>query len=126
MSSPTETSISGRYILQKKLGEGGIGAVFQAVDRLTQETVALKRVDVPAGQLQFQSRFTMSKSDNLRLALAQQEFKTLVSLRHRHIISVLDYGFDVKRQPFLTMELLSDATDLIETGRDQTLTYATD
>jgi len=44
----------------------------------------------------------------LRLALTQ-EFHTLASLRHPNIISVLDYGFDEERIPFLTMEFLADA-----------------
>lgn len=46
-----------------------------------------------------------------RLALAQ-EFRTLASLRHPHIISVLDYGFDAHKAPFFTMELLHDAQPL--------------
>ena len=41
----------------------------------------------------------------IRLSLAQ-EFRTLASLRHPYIISVLDYGFDVGRLPFFTMELV--------------------
>ncbi|MBL9008144.1 MAG: AAA family ATPase [Myxococcales bacterium] len=42
-----------------------------------------------------------------RLAIAN-EFRTLSSLRHPHIISVLDYGFDDEGSPFFTMELLPD------------------
>ena len=88
-----------------------MGVVYRATDRLTGENVALKRVTVPGQQLQFASRVSLGQSDNFRLALAQ-EFKTLASLRHPHIISVLDYGFDAQRQPFLTMELLEDAPNL--------------
>lgn len=55
-------------------------------------------------------------ADEFHLALAR-EFKTLASLRHPHIISVLDYGFDKQRQPYLTMELLDNAPNLIEAGR---------
>ena len=43
-----------------------------------------------------------------RMAIAN-EFRTLASLRHPHIISVLDYGFDAEGAPFFTMELLPDA-----------------
>ncbi len=46
-----------------------------------------------------------------RLALAQ-EFRTLASVRHPHIISVLDYGFVARSQPFFTMELLENAQPL--------------
>ena len=46
-----------------------------------------------------------------RLALAR-EFRTLASVRHPHIISVLDYGFGPAGQPFFTMELLQNAQTL--------------
>lgn len=46
-----------------------------------------------------------------RMALAQ-EFRTLASLRHPHIISVLDYGFVARVQPFFAMELLENARTL--------------
>src|SRR5688572_13971244 len=111
-------TIGGRYILEQKLGEGGMGAVYRATDRLTRDTVALKQVSVPVEKLQFASQTLMGKSNNFQLALAQ-EFKTLASLRHPHIISVLDYGFDEVRQPYLTMELLKNAPTLVEAGRDQ-------
>ncbi|HRI48734.1 MAG TPA: AAA family ATPase [Pseudomonadota bacterium] len=54
----------------------------------------------------------------LRLHLTQ-EFQTLAGLRHPHIVSVLDYGFDHARQPYFTMELLEAAAPLHEAARDQ-------
>ena len=53
---------------------------------------------------------------SLRLALAQ-EFRTLASLRHPHIITVLDYGFDAQKTPFFTMELLSNARPLMHAAQ---------
>ena len=101
--------IGNRYILGKKLGAGGMGAVYKAQDRLSGEIVALKRVTVATTELTFNSR-AQAKTD-LRVALAQ-EFQTLASLRHPHIISVLDYGFDRLQQPYFTMTLLEDANDI--------------
>jgi serine/threonine protein kinase len=49
----------------------------------------------------------------LRLHLAQ-EFRTLAGLRHPHIVSVLDYGFDPGKQPYFTMEFLQNARTLDE------------
>jgi serine/threonine protein kinase len=49
----------------------------------------------------------------LRLLLTQ-EFHTLASLRHPHIISVLDYGFDETQQPFFTMEYLAAAVPVTQ------------
>src|SRR5438552_1479707 len=107
-----------RYILQALLGEGGMGAVYQAVDRLTGATVALKRVLAPTDQLTFNSR---SETVDPRMALAQ-EFQVLASLRHPHIISVLDYGFDEQRQPYITMDLLRDAKTVLRAGQGKSTT----
>ncbi len=99
-----DQSISGsRYHLLEKLGEGGMGAVFWANDRLTGDMVALKRV---IGAEERTPKFL--DSEHARLTLAQ-EFRTLASLRHPHIISVLDYGFDANRLPYYTMPLLEGA-----------------
>lgn len=105
-------TIGRRYILQDKLGQGGMGAVYRALDRLTDQQVALKHVTLEKQNLSFASRAT---SVDVEVALAQ-EFKTLASLRHPHIISVLDYGFDENLQPYFTMELLENAQDIIEAG----------
>ena len=112
-SSETAPPVGARYALSDQLGEGGMGAVFRATDRLTGHTVALKRVTAKAENLTFNSA---SESTNYRLALAR-EFKVLASLRHPHIINVLDYGFDDEGMPFVTMELLEDADTFLAVGR---------
>jgi tetratricopeptide (TPR) repeat protein len=103
--------IGRRYLLYNRLGAGAMGAVFEAVDRLTGSKIALKRVHVPVEQLDFGSR--SSDHDSIQLTLAQ-EFKILASLRHPNIISVLDYGFDDEGQPYITMELLTKAQTIVE------------
>src|SRR5512134_1921413 len=110
--------IANRYRLLEKLGAGGMGDVYRAKDRLSDQFVALKRVTVAGGQLQFASRTSMGNTSDFRLALAQ-EFRTLASLRHPNIISVLDYGFDTTRQPYFTMELLENAQSLVAVGSDK-------
>ena len=92
------STIGKRYILHDQLGEGGMGVVYRATDRLTGRDVALKRVTTPTEELMFQSR---ADTEDLNLALAK-EFKVLATLRHPNIISVLDYGFDEERNPFFT------------------------
>jgi serine/threonine protein kinase len=110
----TQPDIIGRrYVIQQPLGAGGMGAVYRATDRLTGQAVALKRV-VPEDQ---PGHGSTGDSQDYRLALAQ-EFRMLASLRHPHIISVLDYGFDEQRHPYFTMELLEDASPIIEAGLD--------
>ncbi len=106
-----------RYHLRDVIGQGGMGIVYSALDRLTGQLVALKRVLVPTEQLLFNSR---SGPIDLYLALAQ-EFQVLASLRHPHIISVLDYGFDADRQPYLIMDLLHGAQPIVQAGQGQPL-----
>jgi serine/threonine protein kinase/predicted ATPase len=118
MNHHDTVQINGRYLLQEKLGAGGMGTVFRALDRLTHTPVAIKLVTVPTEKLEFHSRMALENTANLRYALTQ-EFKTLASLRHPHIISVLDYGFNARKESFLTMELLEDARTVLEAGSDQ-------
>lgn len=104
--------IGNRYQLHDMIGRGGMGAVYRATDRLTGQIIALKRVTVPGEQLRFAS---IGASNDYRLALAQ-EFRTLASLRHPNIISVLDYGFHEK-QPYFTMDLLENPQTVTQYGR---------
>ncbi|MEZ4512172.1 MAG: protein kinase [Chloroflexota bacterium] len=98
-----------RYIQHELLGRGGMGAVYRATDRLTNETVALKRVITPTTPLHEAS----AAPNALRLVLAR-EFSILASLRHPNIISVLDYGFDGEKRPFFTMTYLENAQTILE------------
>jgi tetratricopeptide (TPR) repeat protein len=110
-----------RYTLQDRIGAGGMGIVYRALDRLTGNIVALKSVHTAPDQLLFNSR-TAGKSD-LNFALAH-EFEILAGLRHPNIISVLDYGFGVfeqEQRPFFTMELLEGAVNLREAAVGQPL-----
>ncbi|MDX1996055.1 MAG: serine/threonine-protein kinase PknK, partial [bacterium] len=107
------TLIGKRYQQSALLGQGGMGAVYRAVDRLTGQLVALKRVLNTEDVLELTSSYNMG---DFRLALAQ-EFKMLASLRHPNIIEVLDYGFDDERQPYFTMELLENAPTILDAAQ---------
>lgn len=106
--------IGKRYQLVQEIGSGGMGTVYEVVDRLSGESIALKRVIT----LTRKSALGTITSGDFRLSLAQ-EFKMLASLRHPNIISVLDYGFDLERQPYFTMELLRSASDVLAYGQTQ-------
>jgi len=119
----TSQFVDHRYLLRRRLGRGGMGEVFQAFDRLTGEDLALKRVRLPDESSQVENspdESSSASSMDYRLALAM-EFQTLASLRHPHIISVLDYGFDEQRQPYYTMQLLQNSRNLIEAGHTLSL-----
>lgn len=122
-----------RYQQLALLGEGGMGCVYRVLDRLTGRQVALKRValsslaqtqtvqaSVSARSLGSRSSQQPSAQRTFRLALAH-EFRTLATLRHPNIVSVLDYGFDEEREPFFTMELLEAPRDLLTATRTASL-----
>ncbi len=104
------------YILQEKLGEGGMGAVYKAMQRLSGRSVALKLVEL--GALASKPRDSEAHEQR-RLALAR-EFQTLASLHHPNIIQVLDYGFDDETGPYYTMELLPAPQNLLKVAAERT------
>jgi tetratricopeptide (TPR) repeat protein len=113
MSDPLlPQTINRRYVLERELGAGGMGAVYQAVDRLTGRTIAFKQLKQPG--------LHTKQSMEMALALAQ-EFKALASLRHPHIISVLDYGFNEQLEPFFTMQLLPAAQTILASGQNDSI-----
>jgi tetratricopeptide (TPR) repeat protein len=116
----TRSLVGNRYELQNRLGAGAMGEVYRATDRLTGHAIALKRVTIPSNELEFASRMTMGVGGDVQLALAQ-EFRTLATLRHPNIISVLDYGFDEERRPYFTMDLLGDSESLVKAAQGQSV-----
>ena len=102
----SQRHIDGRYQLLEKLGEGGMGVVYSARDRLTGQHVAIKRVHLKAVT-------SPTRSSTTALLALAREFRTLATIRHPYVISVLDYGFGADREPYFTMELLAGARSLL-------------
>jgi tetratricopeptide (TPR) repeat protein len=96
----------GRYRLEAEIGRGGLGIVYRAWDRLTQTSVALKRLHPGIGS-------TVSEGDSESLVLLAREFHAAASLRHPHIIVPIDYGFDADRLPYFTMTLIDAPRPLL-------------
>ena len=111
LSTTSTTWLNHQYQLGAQLGAGGMGTVYQASDRLSGASVALKRV------ILHDQKLSDSDRENLRISLSR-EFRILASLRHPNIISVLDYGFDAERQPYFTMQLLAGAQTLSQAAHD--------
>ncbi len=94
--APNEV-IGGRYRLQRRLGAGGMAAVWLATDERLGRQVAIKIIaDTLAGDGDWLRRF-------------QREARAAASISHPHVVSVFDYGVDAGR-PFIAMEYLSGGT----------------
>ncbi|MCA9914484.1 MAG: serine/threonine-protein kinase PknK, partial [Anaerolineae bacterium] len=111
MVEHAEQMIGSRYRLHESLGQGGMGTVYRATDRLTGQVVALKRVTKPTSALHISKHSTYT---NLQVSLAN-EFQALASLRHPNIIPVLDYGF-ANSQPYFTMRFIPQARSVTHVG----------
>jgi serine/threonine protein kinase/tetratricopeptide (TPR) repeat protein len=98
MSSQVGQVVAERFVLQSLAGEGGMGAVYRALDRETGNVVALKVVH--AGDEKTASRFA-------------QEAAVLRSLDHPSIVRYVAHGITDDATPFLAMEWL-DGEDLAD------------
>jgi eukaryotic-like serine/threonine-protein kinase len=99
-----------RYAIQDKLGEGGMGVVYQATDRLNRNrAIALKQLHTNVLRADADTEQIES-----RLLVMAREFRLLASLRHPNVISVLDYGFDQNGEPFFTMDLLHKPRTIVD------------
>lgn len=108
-------TIGKRYLIRGTIGQGGMGVVYHATDRLLMRDVALKRViSTPADVVEAST----GGVTDFRMALAR-EFKLSASLRHPNIVEVLDYGFDESSQPYFTMELLESPRTVLDYALSQ-------
>lgn len=84
----------GRYTLEQQLGQGAMGTVYLASDRLLNRQVALKLLRVkPADGSEIVERF-------------YREARSMASLQHANLCPIFDFG-EVDGQPYLTMAYIS-------------------
>ncbi|MBI4854789.1 MAG: serine/threonine protein kinase [Acidobacteria bacterium] len=96
------------YLIEKKLGEGGMGAVFKATKIADNSLIALK---VISPMLLVNSRFVKR---------FQREAKVGKALAHPNIIQVLEYGETENGLLFMAMEFVNGETlkaELIKEGK---------
>lgn len=86
--------VAGRYRLVRKLGSGGMGAVWLAHDTQLDSRCALKLIDPDK-----------AKSEEARLRL-QREAKAAAQLRGPHVVDVFDHGVS-DGVPYIAMEYLA-------------------
>jgi serine/threonine protein kinase/tetratricopeptide (TPR) repeat protein len=86
-------TVSYRFQLLAKLGEGGIGTVFEAFDLWEKKRVALKILTLPHPTKEIKKQF-------------QTEFELLSYFDHPGILKVFDFGITFENDLFCTMELI--------------------
>ncbi|MFC1851977.1 tetratricopeptide repeat protein [candidate division CSSED10-310 bacterium] len=80
----------GEYIIVRLLGQGGMGVVYEAEQRLTGKRVALKTVTLPRKEL---------------LGSLRREIFTLATIRHPGVVRIVDQGI-AGDLPWYAMELI--------------------
>jgi serine/threonine-protein kinase len=86
--------VGGKYRLARKIGRGGMGAVYEAVHEQIGKSVAVKVLH--AG----------GDADDELVARFHQEAQAAAAAGHRGIVNIYDVGVAEDRAPYLVMELL--------------------
>ncbi|QGK71449.1 protein kinase [Allosaccharopolyspora coralli] len=89
--------VAGRYRVQRRIGSGAMGVVWECVDERLHRTVAVK-------QLLLQPGLDPGEAEEARQR-AMREGRIAARLQHQHAISVYDVAED-NGQPVLVMEYL--------------------
>jgi serine/threonine-protein kinase len=91
-----EPVLDGRYLLEKRLGQGGMGVVFKArhVFLKTQHAIKVILPDLVGNDPMLVTRF-------------RQEALAAAAIRHQNIIAVTDFGVARGKMPFLVMEFVN-------------------
>ena len=105
LTLPIERTLDGKYRLERALGRGGFGAVFEASDLRLQRQVAAK---VMMGSL---------FGDAVALRRFEREARAAARIDHRNITRVYDYGAVGSGGAYLIMELVAGRTWRAELGR---------
>jgi eukaryotic-like serine/threonine-protein kinase len=86
--------LEGAYRLVRLIGQGGMGAVYEAIQLRLQKRVAIKLM-APS-----------EMSDLVSLARFYREAEITSKLGHPHLVNVVDFGTAESGQPYLVMEYL--------------------
>jgi len=91
-----EPILDARYQLERRLGQGGMGVVFQARHIFLKTSHAIK-VILP----------DLVGNDPMLVTRFRQEALAAAAIRHQNIISVTDFGVVRGTMPFLVMEFVN-------------------
>ena len=106
--------VAERYRVIRRLGEGGMGVVYQAIDERLEKAVAIKVLKEDFSKRQdVVARFT-------------QEAKSAARIKHENVLDVTDYGKTRDGRYYIAMELLvgTDLADVLQRGEEVTVERA--
>ena len=94
-SLPGKVALEGKYVLDCRLGEGGMGVVYKAHHKFLKTTRAVKTIkpELIGNDTSFVKRF-------------HQEAMAAAAIGHPNIIAVLDYGLLEDKIPYIVMEFV--------------------
>ena len=90
-----EPTLDARYLLERRLGQGGMGVVFEARHIFLKTKHAIK-VIIP----------DLVGNDPMLTTRFRQEALAAAAIRHQNIIAVTDFGVVRSTMPFLVMEFV--------------------
>lgn len=101
-NAPADLRTFGKYVIEKKLGEGGMGAVYRASDATLKRTVALKILPRDKAR------------NEILVKRFQAEAQAAAQLRHKNIVCVYDSG-KLDGYLYIAMEFIDgiDVQDLV-------------
>jgi len=98
LSLPVERTLDGKYRLERRIGKGGMGAVYEAADLRLARRVAVK---IMLGR---------AFGDSQALRRFEREAQASARLTHANIVTVFDFGAAGSAGAYIVMELVRGRT----------------
>jgi len=87
-------TLEGKYVIHRKIGEGGMGVVYEGQHRELEMKVAIKVLH------------PIEADDPSMIDRFKTEAKSSASIKHPNVVEVYDYGLTPDGRPFFVMEFL--------------------